>query len=73
MTCGNVIEFSELSRILDAKTERMVGKILTIIEAIVPGDRQADASKATVKSIIWDFNRDVKSSCGVQQNITEEN
>ncbi len=60
MVCAHNVEFAEIVKVVDAKTEKAVGEIMTILEAVIPGDRQAEASKATVKRILWSMNRDVK-------------
>ena len=62
MGCEYKIGFGPAAKILDERTERMVGEILTIIEAVVSNDRQVEATKAVVKKYIWNFNRDVKNS-----------
>ena len=63
MECAHKVSLGDLNKLLDEKTEKMVGEVLTILEAVIPGDRQTDATKATVKKILWGFNRDVKSGC----------
>lgn len=61
MPCAHNIEFGNLMKILNDRTEKMVGEVLTIIEAVVSGDRQAEATKSTIKKLIWAFNRDLKA------------
>jgi len=39
---------------------------------VIPGDRQLDASKKTIKQLIWGFNRDVKKGCDEMMNKVEE-
>jgi len=61
MICAYKVGVGEVTKLLDEKTEKMVGEVLTILEAVITGDRQADATKSTVKKIMWSFNREVKS------------
>lgn len=60
MSCVHKLEYSPAIEVLDKNTEKLVGEILTILEAVIPGDRQAEATKATIKQAVWRFNRGVK-------------
>jgi len=62
MTCAFTIEFGEFTDEFNRKTEEMIGRILTTLEASIPGDRQCTATKALVKQEIWKFNKDIKVS-----------
>ena len=61
MTCVHKANLGAVTKLLNERTEKMVGEVLTILEAVIPGDRQAEATKSTVKKILWNFNRDVVS------------
>ena len=61
MNCAFTVGFGEFTDELNKKTEKMIGEILTTLEATIPGDRQCVASKALVKQIVWKFNKDVKT------------
>jgi len=71
MSCAHTVEFGPATKLLDEKTEKMIGEVLTILEAVIPGDRQTDATKSTVKKIIWNFNREVKSGFEAIKNTEE--
>lgn len=72
MTCAYNVEIGPLVKLLDERTEKLVGEVLTLLEAVIPGDRQLDASKKTIKQLIWGFNRDVKKGCDEMMNKVEE-
>ena len=70
MNCAHKVDLSGLIKLLDEKTEKLVGEVLTIIEAVVPGDRQAEATKVAVKKLLWGFNREMKS--GIDKIVSSE-
>jgi len=70
MNCAHTVKLGPLTELLDKNTERVVGEILTILEAVIPGDRQTDATKATVKKILWGMNKEMKN--GIDGIMTEE-
>jgi len=62
MTCAHSIGFGEFADEMNKKTEKMIGEILTTLEAAIPGDRQCTATKALVKQVVWKFNKEIKTS-----------
>jgi len=48
------------------------GRVKTIVEATVPGDRQAEAAKSIVGQSIWSCWDGVKSELQVQLEDTKE-
>jgi hypothetical protein len=59
--CSYKLSFSETNKILDEQTEILIGKVLTLLEAVIENDRQSEATKKTVKQYCWAFNKDIKS------------
>jgi len=60
--CAHKIEFGPFAEVLDRATEKMVGEVLTILEAVIPGERQVEATKVSVKQAVWRFNRNLKTN-----------
>jgi len=61
MSCAFEVEYGKLIELLNKGTERLVGEIMPVLEAVISADRQADATKSIVKKAIWSFNRELKS------------
>ena len=72
MTCAHSIGFGEFADEMNKKTEKMIGEILTTVEASTPGDRQCTAAKALIKQIIWKFNKEIKLSIEEKIKINGE-
>ena len=70
MICAYKVGVGEVTKLLDEKTEKMIGEVLTILEAVITGDRQAEATKSTIKKIMWSFNREVKT--GIEGKMISE-
>ena len=60
LTCAQNIEFIKATEIVDEESNKLVGDILTLLEAIIPSDRQMEATKSNVKKMVWRWNSNVK-------------
>jgi len=50
----------ELASYLNKDTERLVGEVMILLEAVISNDRQVEATKAVVKQTIWKFNKSIR-------------
>jgi len=60
LNCAQNIEFIKATEIVDEESNKLVGDILTLLEAIIPSDRQMEATKSNVKKMVWRWNSNVK-------------
>jgi hypothetical protein len=51
--CAFVVEYAKMNEVLTKETEKMVGEILTIIEASMPDGSSREATKSLVKQSVW--------------------
>ena len=61
MNCIHCVDFAEVQKTIDQKTEKIVGEVMTLLEAVITSDRQAEATKSTVKKILWNTAREMKA------------
>ena len=69
MTCMQTLNFPDVAKIIDLKTEKVVGEILTLLEASISNEKQVEALKSTMKRYLWTSNRDTKIELERQLNI----
>ena len=69
-SCAHRVDYGPLLDLINANTKNIVGEVLTLLEAIIPEGKQAEAAKSTVKRIIWQSNRNVKS--GIEGLMTNQ-
>jgi len=63
------LNFPDVAKIIDLKTEKVVGEILTLLEASISNEKQVEALKSTMKRYLWTSNRDTKIELERQLNI----
>ena len=72
MNCAHSIEYGQATKVLDDYSAKLVGEVLTVVEAVVPEGSQRDATRTLIKKAIWQFNRNVKSGFDEMRKLEEE-
>ena len=72
MNCQQLIEYGPLSAALKADNEKMLGELLTFIEAVLPAGKQCEAVKSNVKQIIWRSHNQSISKIGAMTPAIKE-
>jgi len=72
MSCSKQVEYGKLINVLQEQDEKMLGELLTFIDAILPPGKQVEATKSNVKQIVWRYNRAVQSSIDEITTSTKE-
>jgi len=73
MSCIEYVEYGKLINVLRDCNDKLLGELLTFVEAVISSEKQAEAVKSNVRQIVYKNQRLVKTTIdNITTSVKEE-